>query len=413
MTANMSANPYLDRPHGMDAEPTSQDCPVDGHVAAGYEPVREAFLANFNAGVECGASVCATVNGKVVVDLWGGHVNVARANPWRRDTIVNMMSVAKAAVAVCALQLVEKGEIDLDAPIATYWPEFAANGKQAIPVRWLLDHRAGLPVLDPNLARGSIYDWRAVTRALAAQAPAWEPGKKAGYHILTMGFLVGELIRRVTGLMPGDYFRKFIAGPLNLDYHIGLPTESLGRCATFLPAVEGTIFDVERSAPESYLARAWRELPRDEDFNSLAWRTAQIPGANGHGNARAVARLFACLTLGGTIDGVRILKPETVTLLSAEQHNLTEIVMDRSYHQALGVLRNSPPIVWMGPNPNSFGHHGVGGAIGFADPDERLSFSYAMNQMHARIDNGPRAGSLIRALYQCIAGGASVEATPR
>jgi CubicO group peptidase (beta-lactamase class C family) len=400
----MSANPHFGRPlQGVDAGPKSRDYPVDGHVAAGYEPVREAFLANFGAGGECGASVCAMVDGNVVVDLWGGHIDAARDNPWRKDTIVNMMSVAKAAVAVCALQLVEKGEIDLDAPVATYWPEFAANGKQAIPVRWLLDHRAGLPVLDPNLARGSIYDWKAITRALASQAPAWKPGTNAGYHILTMGFLVGELIRRVTALMPGDYFRKYVAEPLGLDYHIGLPTEALDRCATFLPAIEGTIFDVERSAPESYLARAWRELPHDENFNSLAWRTAQIPGANGHGNARAIARLFACLALGGAIDGVRILKPETVALLAAEQHNLTEIVMNRSYHQALGVLRNSPPIVWMGPNPNSFGHHGVGGAIGFADPDNRLSFSYAMNQMHARIDNGPRAGSLISALYQCTA----------
>lgn len=376
--------------------------PIAGYVAPGFDAIRDRFIQNFIDGVECGASVCATVGGHVVADLWGGYTDNSHQTPWSADTIVNMMSVSKGAVAVCLMQLVEQGMVDLDAPIATYWPEFAAAGKASIPVRWALDHRAGLPVVDPNLPRGSIYDWQAITGALAAQAPAWEPGTKAGYHILTMGFLVGEIIRRVSGLMPGEYLQRHVAGPLGIDYQIGLADDDLHRCATFLPAKEGTIFDAERTAPESYLARAWCELPRGEDFNSPAWRMGQIPGANGHGNARAIARLYACLAMGGTLGDVRILGPETAALLGSEQHNLTEIVMNRSYHQALGVLRNSPPIVWMGPNADSFGHHGVGGAIGFADPTARVSFSYSMNQMHSRLDNGPRAGGLIEALYTCL-----------
>lgn len=379
------------------------DYPIDGTVSAGFERVRDAFAENFRNGLECGASVCATLGGRVVVDLWGGFTDRSCATPWGKDTIVNMMSVSKAAVATCLMHLVEAGRIELDSPVAAYWPEFSANGKDAIPVRWILDHRAGLAVLQPNLPRGSIYDWHAMVSALAAQAPAWAPGTQAGYHILTMGFLVGELVRRVSGLMPGDYFRKHIGGPLGLDYRIGLGEAELARCATFLQATEGTIFDAEKTAPDSLLARAWRELPDGEDFNSVGWRTGQIPGGNGHGNARAVARLFACLALGGEIDRVRILAPETVALFASEQHTMTEIVMGRTYHQALGLLRNSPPIVWMGPNPNAFGHHGVGGAIGFADPENKVSFSYAMNQMHARLDNGPRAGGLIRALYECLA----------
>lgn len=382
--------------------PGRQAAPIGGHVAPGFEKVRAAFEANFANGSECGASVCATHAGRIVVDLWGGYADPARTRPWRQDTIVNMMSVAKGAVSVALMQLVEAGEVDLDAPVSRYWPEFAANGKQQIPVRWLLDHRAGLAVLDPNLDRGAIYDWSRMVAALAAQRPLWAPGSQAGYHILTMGFLVGEIIRRVSGLGPGAYLRRHVTGPLGIDYQIGLLPDEIARVATFIQATEGTIFDVERTAPDSLLAKAWKEIPADEDFNSAAWRTADIPGANGHGNARAVARLYACLANGGALDGVRILQPATVSVMSGEQHNLTEVIMNRTYHQGLGVLRNSPPIVWMGPNAGAFGHHGVGGAIGFADPEAGIGFSYAMNQMHARLDNGPRAGGLIAALYQCL-----------
>ncbi len=375
--------------------------PIAGRIARGFEPVLDAFIDNFARGEELGASACAMQAGHVLYDLWGGFTDGARTRAWDEHTIVCMMSVAKAAATTCAFVLVDEGRLDLDAPVARYWPEFAAAGKADLPVRYVLDHRAGLPVID-NLGRGTIYDWDAVVAALARQAPAWSPGEEAGYHILTMGFLVGELVRRVSGQSLGTFWRERIARPLAIDYQIGLHSTDNARCAEFRQAVEGTIFDAERTTPAAYVGRAWIQLDVGEDFNSAHWRGAEIPGANGHGNARAVARLYAMLVGGGELEGVRIMSPQTVARMRAEQHNLTEQVMGRSYHQALGILRNSPPIVWMGPNPNAFGHHGVGGAIGLGDPDAKLAFAYGMNQMHARFDNGPRAGSLIEATYRAL-----------
>lgn len=383
-------------------DPTGAAYSIRGRVEPGYEGLVTAFAANFSGGDETGAACSVVVGGRTVVDLWGGWQDAAHKRPWRRDTIVNMMSVAKAFITVAAAMLVERGKLDLDAPVARYWPEFAAAGKAGIRVRWLLDHRAGLPVLRPSLQRGAIYDWEAVTGALARMEPLWEPGSRSGYHILTMGFLVGELIRRISGEMPGAFIRREICEPLGLDYQIGLNDAEAARVADFIPATGGTIFAVENLPEDQLLRYAWMELPREEDFNSRQWRTATIPGANGHGNARAVARLFGCLANGGEIDGVRLLEAETIRLFTAEQHNLTEVVMKRSYHQALGLLLNSPPIVQMGPNPGAFGHHGVGGSIGLADPAVRLGFSYATNRMHARVDNGPRAGRLKDAAFRVV-----------
>lgn len=399
------AVPVSGEPEEIDRQvhaPDGTSYAIHGSVRPGYEGVVAAFERNFASGEETGAACSVVVGGITVVDLWGGWQDAARTRPWQRDTIINMMSVAKAFTTVAAAILVERGELDLDAPVARYWPEFAANGKAGIKVRWLLDHRAGLPVLRPSLPRGSIYDWAAITGALADMTPLWEPGTRSGYHILTMGFLVGELIRRITGEMSGDFLRREVCLPLGLDYHIGLAEGEFARVADFIPATGGTIFAVETLPDDELLKYAWMELPRDEDFNSRAWRTATIPGANGHGNARAVARLFGCLANGGEIDGMRLLKPETIRIFSAEQHNLREVVMKRSYHQALGLLRNSPPIIQMGPNPGAFGHHGVGGSVGLADPAVRLGFSYSTNRMHARVDNGPRAGRLKDAAFRAV-----------
>lgn len=376
--------------------------PLNGTCAPEFDRVLDAFRENFERGEEVGAACAVYKDGACVVDLWGGYRDAARTQPWVENTIVNMMSVAKAFTSTAVAMLVERGEVDYDAPVARYWPEFAANGKQEIPVRWVLDHRAGLPVLRPSLDRGDIYDWEKVTSALAGMVPLWEPGTQAGYHILTMGFLAGEIIRRVTGKMPGAFIADEIALPLGLDYAIGLSESDFARVAEFIPATDGTIFAVEDLPEEEFLKYAWAELPRDEDFNSSAWRNASIPGANGHGNARAVARFFGCLANDGILDGLQVIRPETIQKMSAEQHNHQEVVMKRSYHQALGVLRNSPPINPMGPNPSAFGHHGVGGSVGIADPAVGLGFAYSMNQMHARIDNGPRAGRLKAAAFQSV-----------
>ena len=369
-----------------------------------FSAVRDAFTTNFETGEEVGAAVCVYQAGRKVVDLWGGYADAVRTREWQRDTTVNMMSVAKAFVATAVAMLVDRGELDLDAPVARYWPEFAQNGKSELLVRWVVDHRAGLPVLRPSLERGAIYDWDAVTSALAGMKPLWKPGEEAGYHILTMGFLAGELIRRLTGLMPGELIRQEITEPLGIDYNIGITGEEVSRLAEFIPAVEGTIFKVEELPDEELLKYAWKELPLDEDFNSKAWREAQIPGASGHGNARAVAKFFGCLAAGGTLDGVHLLSSDAIDRMASEQHNLTEQVMHRSYHQGLGVLLNSPPISPMGPNPKAFGHHGVGGSVGLADREVGIGFAYSMNHMHGRVDNGPRAGRLKDATFASVYG---------
>ncbi len=385
-----------------DARNAGKPAASEGHCDPRFARVRDAFEAILAGGEDVGSSVSVTLNGATVVDLWGGYADAARTQPWERDTIVNMMSVAKGASAVCAHILVDRGLLDLDTPVAAYWPEFAQAGKKDLPVRFVLDHRAGLPVIKAPLPPGAIYDWNAMTSALAAQAPLWEPGAKAGYHILTQGYIIGELVRRISGRTLGTYFRDEVAEPLGLDYHIGLPAEHHARCAEFIAARKGTILDQDALDPDSLLARAWAQVPLDIDFNSNSWRESEIPSGNGHGNARAVARLYGALACGGELDGVTLMRRDSLERAIAEQHSLTEIVLGRTYHQALGFVRNSPPIVPMGPNPRAFGHHGVGGSVGFADPDARIGFAYATNTMHARLDIGPRAGSLIEATFDSL-----------
>ena len=375
---------------------------LQGLCEPGFSKVAQAFEDNFKSGTEVGAAVAVCHNGRLVVDLWGGYKDRARSVTWERDTTVNMMSVAKGFVATAIAMLVDRGELDYDLPVAGYWPEFAQNGKQDIPLRYILDHRAGLAVLRPSLPRGSIYDWQAMTSALAEMKPLWQPGEESGYHILSMGFLCGEVIRRVTGQMPGEFIRKQITEPLDLDYNIGLRNDEFDRVAEFIPAVEGTIFSVETLPDDELLKYAWAELPEGEDFNTREWKQAQIPGASGHGNARAVARFYGCLAQGGALEDVQLLSSGAIAVMSAEQHTMKEQVMKRSYHQGLGVLRNSPPISPMGPNMSAFGHHGVGGSVGLCDPDKGIGFAYSMNQMHARVDNGPRAGRLKDATFASV-----------
>jgi len=387
----------------MPAAPTRPAPTIHGHCAPGFEPVRAAFEANFHGALEeVGACVSVVLAGERVVDLWGGWQDAARTRPWERDTIVCMMSVAKAVSATCLHMLCDRGLVDLDAPVARYWPEFAQNGKGGVLVRHVLDHRAGLPVLQERLHPEAMFDHRLMVEALARQAPLWEPGTQAGYHVHNQGFLIDEIVRRVDGRSVPQFVREEIAGPLGMDYQFGLSAADQARCADFLMATEGTIFAARNGDPSRILSRAWDQLPDPLDLNSRQWREATITSASGHGNARAIATLYGALAQGGTLGGVRLMSPATRDRAITEQHNLVEVMMDRPYHQALGFLLTSPPIVWMGPGKRSFGHHGVGGSIGLGDPDIGLGFSYAMNKMHARVDNGPRAGSLIEAVYQCL-----------
>jgi len=377
------------------------DLRIDGHCDERFLPLRAAFERNFTVDNELGAAVAVMHGGRLVVDLWGGWRDEARTLAWERDTVVCMMSVAKAVSALLVHILADEGRIDLEAPVARYWPEFGQQGKEAIPVKWALSHLASVPVADAA-PRGSIYDWATMTSAIAAQAPLWPPGTVPCYHTATQGFILGELIRRVTGQSLGDYLQSRVCVPLGLDYRIGLRPSDLARCANLIPA-KGTIFD--RPAEDEgakILARGWAQLAAGEDFNSRGWRTAEIPSANGHGTARSIARLYGALAAGGSLDGVRLLSTAALDRGIAEQWHATSPGTGLTFRVAQGWFLNCPPDRPMGPNPRTFGHSGAGGAQSFGDPAAQLGFCYSPNRMHGGVDIGPRAKRMIETVFACL-----------
>ncbi len=380
--------------------------PLNGRCEPRYQAVLDAFIHNFEVEDEVGSAVSVIVDGRTVVDLWGGWKDGARQHEWQHDTIVCMMSVSKGITGMAFSLLVDRGLVDVAAPVARYWPEFAANGKESLPVRFILDHRAGLPVISDPLWHGSIYDPGAICRALAAQAPLWPPGTVAAYHVHTQGYLLGEIIRRVTGKSVGAFVRDELAGPLGADFMIGgLSSRDQGRCAEVMPNMQARLFAAKEVETDTLRAKAFVQNPAEPwpvTLNSALWRESEIASGNGHGNARGVARIYAAFARGGELDGVRLVRADTIAAMTTEQHNITELMQDRPYHQALGILLNTPAAVYMGPNLRAFGHHGIGGSLGFADPDARIGFAYACNRMHAVGTNGPRAARLIDALYAAL-----------
>ena len=383
---------------------------VHGICDVRFARVRDALSDNFSRFGEVGASLAVMVDGRIVVDLWAGHADAARTRPWERDTIVNVWSTTKGIVATCAQRLVDQGKLDLDAPVAHYWPEFAQAGKSAIPVRYLLSHQAGLPAIRRPLPLGAAFDWELMTTALAEEEPWWDPGTKHGYHAFTYGWLIGEVIRRITGQSVGTYFRKEIAEPLGLDFHIGLATEHDARTAECiaadLPEPGETNFVIEMlqdpdSLPFKVLANP-PDLFQPGVVNTREWRSAEIPAANGHGNARAVARFYGALARGGELDGVRVLTQEAIERATVEQASGKDEVMGLNLRTALGFVLTSPDAT-MGPNPRAFGHSGAGGSLGFADPDAMVGFGYAMNRMiQAPTLNDPRWAQMIDAVYASL-----------
>jgi CubicO group peptidase (beta-lactamase class C family) len=370
--------------------------PIRGYYAAEEEAALEAFMAAFTDDEETGAAVSVTRDGETVIDLWGGYADPTREREWGRETTVCMMSVAKGFAVTCLHMLADRGLVDYDEPASTYWPAFAQAGKQNVPVRYLLDHRAGLPAIQPAWPDLSIYDFDAMSAALARARPLWDPGARAGYHVLTLGFLVGELVRQVDGRTIGAFLRDEIAQPLGIDYAIGLAGDAPVP-AEYQRVIAGTIFDESIAPPDTLNTRAWDQMPKTETFNSAEWRAAEIPGANGHGSAHGVARFYGALARGGEIDGIRLLSPDSLARATTLQWSETDVVLGRPYRMSLGYLLNND-FIYMGPNPRAFGHHGVGGSIGFADPDARVGFCYATAKAHARFDNGPRAGRIVRAV---------------
>jgi CubicO group peptidase (beta-lactamase class C family) len=377
---------------------------IEGDCHPRFAAVRDAFAANFAAGLEVGASFAATVGGEPVVDLWGGFADAARTRPWTRDTIVNVYSTTKAMTALSAHLLVERGELDLDQPVARYWPEFAQAGKERITTRHLLSHSAGLAAVREPLRSRALYDWTRMTEALAAETPWWPPGTANGYHALTYGHLVGEVVRRISGRTLGTFFRDEVAGPLGADFHIGLPASADSRVGDVVPptAEENASAGVKRPDPESLVGKAMgNPMLRPEFANTVEWRRAEIPAANGHGNARSVARVMAALACGGTLGDVRLLGDWTLSRAIAEQRYAKDLVLGFKMRWALGFMLTSDEIP-LGRSPRTFGHGGWGGSLAFADLDARVSWAYVMNKMSPGTAGDARAFSIQRALYTAL-----------
>lgn len=370
---------------------------VHGSVEAGFEPVREEFAANFERFGEVGAACCVYVGGRAVVDIWGGT--------YKPETLQMVMSSTKGVVALAAHILAQEGRLDFDAPVVEYWPEFGAEGKHAMPVRWLFSHRAGLPAIDRPLTLDDVLAWYPVIDALAAQRPLWEPGTGHGYHVGTYGWLAGEIIRRVAGVSVGRYVRDNIAAPLGLDLWIGLPQEQQSRVTPIIPAPPpppGTpvdIFTARLLDPTTLMHRAFVNPPLIGNiFNEPRFLKAEVPAANGVTNARSLARMYAACI--GAVDGVRLLSEETLRRATEEQSAGEDMVLGYETRYATGFQLSFPFRPMAGDG--SFGHYGMGGSVGFADPARGIAFGYVMNQMLPSGGVDPRTKSLVDALLRSL-----------
>jgi CubicO group peptidase (beta-lactamase class C family) len=359
---------------------------VQGICDKRFGAVREALGASLDSD-DVGASAAVYVDGEPVVDIWGGCADAARTVAWERDTITNVWSTTKTMTALCALILADRGDLDLAAPVARYWPEFAAAGKEGVQVRHLLAHTAGLPTWDDPVTADDLYDWPAATARLAAQAPVWEPGTLAGYHSLTQGFLVGEVVRRVTGRRLGAFFAEEVAGPLGADFHIGLPAEHDHRVAPLIAPPSAPSGDLVAGPPSGETPSA---VIRVSDGNTLAWRRAEIPAASGFGNARSVGAVQSVLACGGTVRGVRLLSEAGCERAREEQYRGVDHILGRSMRYGMGYGLYDRSCFW----------GGWGGSMVMVDLDARMTVSYVMNQM---LDQGgmgdDRALGIVMAAY--------------
>ncbi|MFG3349167.1 serine hydrolase domain-containing protein [Streptomyces sp. NPDC048018] len=385
---------------------------VRGTVAAGFEPVRDAFLRNFEGRGERGAAVAVYRDGTKVVDLWAGTKDVRGEQPWAVDTAQVVRSATKGVAAAVPLLLHQRGQLDLDAPVGTYWPEFKAAGKDRVTVRQLLAHRAGVPVLDRPLTLAEAADLPTATAAIAAQTPVWEPGTAHGYHAHTYSWLLSGLVQRVTGRTIGRWVAEEIARPLGLDLWIGLPGEEAHRVGRLGPVEEREPADsgmlrlrpkpavtAAYQDPESLTRRAFAVIEPQPDENDPVYRAAELPGSAGVATARALARFYAA-TLGAVDGGPRLFAPATLTLARTEESAGPDRVLVVNTRFGLGHMLHGPASPLLGPG--SFGHPGRGGSLGFADPESGIAFGYVTNGMRKTVTADPRAQALIRAVRAAL-----------
>jgi CubicO group peptidase (beta-lactamase class C family) len=373
---------------------------VQGWTDERFAGVRDVLSANLDAGKDVGASAAVSVEGQLVVDIWGGVID-DEGTPWERDTITNVWSTTKTMTNLSALILADRGELDLDAPVATYWPEFAANGKEGVLVRHLLAHTAGLASWTHPMTEDDLYDWEVATSRLAAQAPLWEPGTASGYHALTQGYLVGEVVRRVSGESIGTFFAKEVAGPLGADFHIGTGPEHDDRCAHIIPPEENSLTATDQGGE---LAATLRNPPLFPAWaQTIPWRRAEIPAAGGHGNARSVNRVQSVVANGGELDEVRLLSTATIDRIFEEQSNGTDLVLGAPLTLGIGYGLNSATTP-IGINPRTCFWGGWGGSIVLIDCDAKVCISYVMNRMAGGTLGDDRGIGIAFAAYAALMG---------
>jgi len=377
---------------------------ASGECDSAFKGVKDILEQLFDEGREVGCAVCVYSGGRKVVDLWGGVADPDEGRPWERDTIVSTFSVSKALVSTMGHMLVDRGVIDLDDPVAKYWPAFGQNGKDAILVRHLLDHRCAVSYVDRPLAPGELYDWDLMIEAVEQTAPNWEPGVRPVYLNMTYGYLMGGLVYRLTGKRIGQFNREELCGPLELDYNFALTESEKARCARIMQkGSPRALFEEVAANPDTLFARTMQGFRADEDFNSDGWRSSEVGSGQGHGNARAIAGLFEMLRAGGTFNGVTVMSPSTRDAAIAFQCESEgdDPILGKPVRFALGYEINNPTFP-MGPNPKAFGHWGAGGAFGFGDIDNGIAFGYTPNYMHDSLELGPRGTALVDAVFDCL-----------
>jgi CubicO group peptidase (beta-lactamase class C family) len=379
--------------------------PIHGTCDTAFHAVRDAFQNNFVEHGEIGASVCITVNGSKVVDLWGGFSSPQKTHPWQEDQLVNAFSIGKGITAVVAAQCVALGLITYDTRVASIWPEFAVNGKESLTLRDLLGHRAGLPALRTRLPQNAMFNWKLMTECLAAETPWWAPGQEHGYHVNTYGFLVGEFLRRATSKSVGQLISELIATPLKAEIFLGTPSHLHSRIADYewpndpFPEAEPAGLDEEQLLQfNTYYNPSG--LSGAGVVNTAPWRLAEMPSTNVHASARAISALYTSLAHGGTHNKVSLLPQAILDIASSEVSMGDDKILHRTSRFAHG-FQLPIPERGFGPNVESFGHFGAGGSVGFCDPVTKIGFGYVMNQMGPRWQN-PRNRALIDSLYSAL-----------
>ncbi len=371
---------------------------LSGSCDERFTAVREAFAANFAQGVDVGASVAVYLDGEPVVDLWGGFADRDQTVPWERDTIINVWSTTKTMTFVAGLMLADRGDLDLDAPVARYWPEFASNGKDGVLVRHVMAHTAGLSGWQEPVAPEDLYDWDKVTSLLAAQEPWWEPGNGSGYHAITQGYLMGELVRRITGQSFGTFFRHEIAEPLGADFHVGFGPELDDRVALVITPPRPERPEV---FPPMMLRTMTNPLLNPKQSWERAWRQAEIPAAGGHGNARSVAAVQSVLSAGGEARGVHLFSEATARRVLEQQAYGADMVIGDTLRFGIGYGLRCPELpIGRGDAVAFWG--GYGGSLIVNDLDRRLTVAYVMNKMELGTVGGPRSYALVDAAYDSL-----------